>query len=59
VQAYQHCLARSQELDHVGRWSGLCVRELARLRPDDFPLPREIHGEADAMGEVLTLEPRL
>lgn len=57
VQAYQHCLTRSQDLDHFGHWSRLCEKELARLRPEDFPLPREIHDGADAMGEVLAREP--
>lgn len=59
IAAFAECLTLSRELDHFDRWSRLCERELATLRPEDFPLPAELHNASRAAGEVLSLTPLL
>ena len=59
VTGFGVCLAKSTELSWFSDSSALCERELARIRPDDFPLAHELRGEASHYAPVLAAEPAL
>jgi tetratricopeptide (TPR) repeat protein len=56
AMAFAFGLEKSQNLNHSGPWTRLCERQLSRLLPEDFPPRREVHGEANAVGDIMTLE---
>jgi tetratricopeptide (TPR) repeat protein len=59
VQAFGVCLMKSTELSWFGESSRQCELALARIRPEEFPLPRELHSEARNTAPVIALEPQL
>ncbi len=42
ADAYMYCLTLANSRNVLTRWSALCEKRLARLRPDEFPLLNEI-----------------
>ncbi len=56
TSALVFCLDLSSKHEQAGRWSRLCERELAELRPEDFPLRAEYHGGSRAVGDILDRE---
>lgn len=59
IAAFGLCLELSKTLSHFDSWSRLCERQLALLRPEDFPPPLEFHRLSAVAGNVLTLAPLL
>jgi tetratricopeptide (TPR) repeat protein len=59
LEAFGVCLVKSTELSWFGESSRLCERELSRIRPEDFPLLREIHAKPGEVAAVLASEPPL
>ena len=59
LDAFGVCLMKSTELSWFSDSSRLCERELARLKPEDFPLLRELHATPADVGTVVASEPPL
>jgi hypothetical protein len=59
VMAFGVCLAKSTELGWFGDSSAFCERELARMKPDEFPLAHEVRSEPHDYAPVIATEPAL
>jgi hypothetical protein len=59
VMALGVCLAKSTELGWFGDSSAFCERELARMKPDEFPLAHEVRSEPHDYAPVIATEPAL
>ncbi|HTL31566.1 MAG TPA: hypothetical protein VL326_00500 [Kofleriaceae bacterium] len=57
MQAFWVCLAKSTELSWFDESSRVCERELARMRPDEFPIPKELRADATNVAPVTASEP--
>lgn len=58
IAAFTKCLQQSGKTE-FNRWSQVCEKQLAVLRPSEFPVAREIHSESNTAGVVLAREPLL
>lgn len=56
---YGVCLAKSTELSWFSDSSALCERELARMKPDEFPLAHEVRITPIDYAPVIVEEPPL
>jgi outer membrane protein assembly factor BamD (BamD/ComL family) len=56
---YGVCLAKSTELGWFSDSSAFCEKELARLKPEEFPLAHEVRSEPHDYAPVIATEPAL
>jgi tetratricopeptide (TPR) repeat protein len=59
AMGYGVCLAKSTELAWFSESSALCERELARMKPDEFPLAHEVRITPIDYAPVIAAEPPL
>ena len=57
ASGYGVCLAKSTELSWFDDSSRECERELARLKPEEFPLATELHAQSTDLAPVVVSEP--
>lgn len=59
TMGYGVCLAKSTELGWFNDSSAYCESQLARMRPDEFPLAHEVRSEPHDYAPVIATEPAL
>jgi hypothetical protein len=57
VVGFSFCLDTSLKLNWFNDWTKLCERELAQIRPQDFPTAGEIRSKSDEVPDTLDTQP--
>jgi hypothetical protein len=57
IEAFSFCLDSSNKLNWYNEWSQLCEKELAQIRPQDFPAAGEIRAQPYNVPQLMDSQP--